>query len=137
MASFPFILCLFQTNINKILQKINAKKCPSSAGIRTHDLRHYESRPITTRPVLLPRPILRHICWLDFFYMKYILLPRNATAYCVKRKSSVNATLLWLLCSIFQSEFQANSSRKFRHCFDTKSILFFRITSFWFYHLYF
>ena len=25
MASFPFILCLFQTNINKILQKINAK----------------------------------------------------------------------------------------------------------------
>ena len=53
-ASFSFIFGIFQTNLNKILQQINVKKCPSS-------LRHWdsntwpsecESPPITTRPGL-------------------------------------------------------------------------------------
>jgi len=58
-VSFSFIFGLFQTNINKILQQINVKKCPS--GIQHWDSNprplEHESPPITTRPGL-PRNFL-------------------------------------------------------------------------------
>ena len=51
-ASLSFIFGLFQTNINKFLQQINVKKCPSSIRHRDSNPRpsERESPPITTRP---------------------------------------------------------------------------------------
>ena len=49
-ASFSFILGLFQTNINTILQQINVKTCPSSIWCWDSNPRpsEHESHPITT-----------------------------------------------------------------------------------------
>ena len=56
LASFSFIIGLFQTNINTILQQINVEKCPSSIRHWDSNPRPSESKspPITTRPGLLP-----------------------------------------------------------------------------------
>ena len=55
-ASFSFIFCIFQTNINTILQQINVKKSPSSIWHWDSNPRpsERESPPITTRPGLPP-----------------------------------------------------------------------------------